>query len=104
MKSKESVVVVLGDGETWDADGYVTVYNNDKVMEHHSEFIVDEVDRRGHRQPNTYQVLVELAVGDINDECISEQHEIQTLIEFYLTAKRMGLSPIINDVMKESRD
>jgi hypothetical protein len=103
LKKEESVVVTLGDAETWCYDGYVVVYNNDKMMQHYSDYIVDEPDRRGHRSPNAYQVLEELRIGDIDDECVSETYCIHTLLDFYLTAQRMGLSPIINDVMEESR-
>ena len=103
LKKEGSVVVVFGDGEAWSDDGYVVIYNNDKMMQHYSDYIVDEPDRRGHRCPNTYQVLEELRLGDIDDECISETYDIHTLLDFYHTAQRMGLSPIINDVMEESR-
>ena len=104
LKKEESLVVTLGDGETWSDDGYVVIYNNDKIREQHSDYLIDEeVDRRGSQQPNAHQVLEELRLGDIDDECIVETYCIQTLLDFYLTAQRMGLSPIINDVMEESR-
>jgi hypothetical protein len=85
----ESVVVVLSDDQTWDVDGRVLVFSESLITEHHGDEVIG---------CNTYDLLQEGDVDMINDECITEAITIVELLEFYRTAKRMGLERIIKDV------
>jgi hypothetical protein len=89
----ESVVVVLSDEGTWDTDGCVMVFHDSLIANHFPD------------EGNAHDVisnrdgdLDDLIYSDEGMECMTECVTIVELLEFYRTAKKMGLERIIKDV------
>ena len=100
----ESVIVVLGDDSTWDTDGSVMVFHDSLIAEHFPDIPIPD----GYTSIDAYDVISN-ADGDLDDliyseegsECMTESITIVELLEFYRTAKKMGLERIITDVLKD---
>ena len=100
----ESVIVVLSDDGTWDTDGCVMVYSDSLIAEHFPDIPVPA----GCERICAHDVISN-ADGDLDDliyseegsECMTESITIVELLEFYRTAKKMGLERIITDVLKD---
>ena len=95
----ERVIVMLGDEETWDVDGSVMVFSHSLIAEHYPDIPIpdgctgicacDVIEAEG---------LSELVDSEKFTDCCTESITIVELLEFYRTAKRMGLERIIKDV------
>jgi|TARA_R110002020_G_scaffold38815_2_gene116229 hypothetical protein len=95
----ERVIVVLGDEETWDVDGSVMVFNHSLIAEHYPDIpIPDGCDGICACDVITEEGLDELVDTERGWECMTESITILELLEFYRTAKKMGLERIIKDV------
>lgn len=95
------VMTMLDDGETWCSSGSVILVDKEKFVKHH----IDEMDYPTDTHFDDIEgELTEWKEWHLEEEnLIAEQVDAEFLMEFYLTARTLGLDKVVNEKIDEVR-